>query len=621
MPARLELGSTGKVETLTSLDDAEFLRLIAWKRTAPKEWVKAAEIGDVVSFARLLEESWAAIPFPGSRVAWSTLSSLRKSAKAVEFWKKLLTPHAASKSGKRKPKPPNTEPVFTNEYPPRGWTPIDQLAIIEALPLLALRVAPEDLWTGWRNLLERALNHRPSPRNKNETHVDFLIRSGELPWMLAVTFADVAGSDSLLKQGAEGLESELADRTDEQGIPKAELLYDLDSWLLPFHRVLRVAREQNIEVWDADADELYRTVIERTAPLIQADGRLTFSASATPLPREAWVEILEESGWSDGAAAARALLATPKRGVKGAKTVKIGSRTVGDPRTTGVKPEICLSPACQSDEAEWALSRTHWGARADLLAVSYNHDVPKLELVIQGQPFLSGDWYSEIERQGYATLIAGEWSCVCWQTDFDGEYIELQATIPRVGRVERQIFLSRPKQFCLIAESISEVPRGVFAYRTIPPIVPGLVATREKTTRDMRLSVGETSCRFFPLGLPDEVVKGTSGSCGMEEFNLILEQYNNGTGLYCPILIDWSPARRTASPVWKSLTVTEERHVLGSDEASGTRLKLGNMQWLIYRSLQRSSEPRNVLGHQTRYETVIATVEPNGDISPIMQVE
>ena len=102
---------------------------------------------------------------------------------------------------------------------------------------------------------------------------------------------------------------------------------------------------------------------------------------------------------------------------------------------------------------------------------------------------------------------------------------------------------------------------------------------------------------------------------------LTLTQTGTGRALFAPLIFDWHPGRRNAVAEWRSLTVTECGNAVGADRAAAHRLRLGKHQLLIYRSLALTDEPRAVLGHHTRFETVIGTFDARGNVRPIMLVE
>jgi hypothetical protein len=225
---------------------------------------------------------------------------------------------------------------------------------------------------------------------------------------------------------------------------------------------------------------------------------------------------------------------------------------------------------------------------------------------------------------GQLISTPGEWTCVCWHTDSDGDYLELQHTIDENLRIERQIFLSRTDHFLIMADCISGAGQSPVDYTARWPLVKQAKVAGNSLTRERVVSLGNLSMRTFPLALPDEIVHGTSGRWGLSENKeqpaLELRQSSLG-GLYAPVGFDWTPARQHSDADWRTLTITENGPKVKTDRASGHRLRIGNQQLLIYRSLTPTEELRTVLGHHTGHESIIARFDKKGDVKPLLIVE
>lgn len=649
MVMQLELGGATGDRSWSELADSEFLQAVSWKRGAAPEMVLAARKGDVPAFVSALAANWQpdeetdiAPPLAPCRAIWS-LPAFETSAREQTL-AEALTAVATTRSKRTAKKTSRTLPVDPLEtwwqhakLQTAALSTWEYLALLEMLPSRITRLTIPTAFAIWRTLLTVAsdltrLAHVRDPKSTSaarqaelarygvlaDPFLDLsLLRNCELPWLAGVVFSSIKGSDKLRQAGADLLEHELVERTDDHGAPHADLLPRLPMWLAVSTRILQTAERQQITLWDADAAELYRSMIEKIAPLIRPDGQIALSHVQVPEPRQFVEEVLNASGWSETDAALRALFTLPKRGVKQTGSSKIAAAPA--PPTPRRAPlEICIAPTNQSDDAGWAVMRTHWGAHADRITVTHDQPAMNIELTVQGQPVLEGEWYSEISSGKTTTPFRGEWTCVCWQTDQDADYIEMQYYVRGVVRAERQILLSRTRQFCFLAEALADIRADQFAYRTRLPLVSGIAGTTGASTREVKLEAGGVPVRVFPIALPDQHVFSTPGRFTAE---LSFQTTASGSAWYNPILIDWSPARRSAAAVWKSLTVAEEQKVVKPECAAGHRIKVGNQQWLIYRSLRQSIEPRSVLGHQTRFETVIGSVESNGDITPLMLVE
>ncbi|MCA9097977.1 MAG: hypothetical protein KDA36_06315, partial [Planctomycetaceae bacterium] len=190
------------------------------------------------------------------------------------------------------------------------------------------------------------------------------------------------------------------------------------------------------------------------------------------------------------------------------------------------------------------------------------------------------------------------------------------------GQLDRQILMPRKGHYAIFAEAVTKLPAGRFEHEMRIPVPPGLKIEQDQKTREYRLVGDNLIARFFPLTLPQSKIDSTPGSITLEDRELVIRTVAEGTGLYVPFILDWDRSRTHASAVWRTLTVTENLEAVRRDVAAGFRLKLDQQhQLLLYRSLKLSHEPRACLGFQTRYETAIARLNPNGDILPLMYVE
>jgi hypothetical protein len=175
-----------------------------------------------------------------------------------------------------------------------------------------------------------------------------------------------------------------------------------------------------------------------------------------------------------------------------------------------------------------------------------------------------------------------------------------------------------------MADCISGAGQSPVDYTARWPLVKQAKVAGNSLTRERVVSLGNLSMRTFPLALPDEIVHGTSGRWGLSENKeqpaLELRQSSLG-GLYAPVGFDWTPARQHSDADWRTLTITENGPKVKTDRASGHRLRIGNQQLLIYRSLTPTEELRTVLGHHTGHESIIARFDKKGDVKPLLIVE
>lgn len=274
-----------------------------------------------------------------------------------------------------------------------------------------------------------------------------------------------------------------------------------------------------------------------------------------------------------------------------------------------------------SEAKKKAILQSNPGASADRLLVNYQENRIQFELSVLGHPLLSGEWSADVSVGERRHSVQGAWDGVCWHADKDGDYLELQLDLDDGLRVDRQFLLSRSGRFALLGDAVIATDSDRLRYSASLPSLSGWRSKPNRTSREVRLSSDGITARVIPLTLPQVLAKNTAGelAAGPDRIRYMTE--GAGGALYSAVFIDWSPRRRSASAEWNPLTVSEQRSTLPSHVAAGFRLRVGRYQWLIYRSLRHSGEPRAVLGHHTRYETVIGAFKSTGDVETIVAVE
>jgi hypothetical protein len=156
---------------------------------------------------------------------------------------------------------------------------------------------------------------------------------------------------------------------------------------------------------------------------------------------------------------------------------------------------------------------------------------------------------------------------------------------------------------------------------TSVPLAEGTICTPDSVTRELTLSVGPRSVRAFPMWLEDDRIQHAIGTCRENDGRLEFSGTGLG-GVTIPLAIDWHPKRTSAAADWARLTVTESRAVVGAGKASGFRVRIGDYQVMVYRSLQRGKNSRAVLGLHTWDESVYGRISPKGgQFESLVEVE
>ena len=624
---------SGCKSDLASLNDIELLQALAWERGADPALKAAATAGDVDAVQSALlaalqpqatgRESalgcgaltlWSLAAFPEETDLGKLLSQVAGLSGKARAGQKRATNKAPKTLAQR------IEPLIrrltTEEDNDEPSEPVSSFAVVAALEVLALagaRLRPEQLWKLWRHSLSQVVQliRTNTDEDAHDPTIPAdvqLIERGELPFVAGVLFGDLAGAMDLVKAGRKVLARSLVENADSDGTPRAEVIERLPLWLAPLIRASLIAKRFDVKLWTNDQEQTLMSVVERAIPLCRPDGKSALSNGLKLQPLPVLVAAAE-------------LFHLPEISREGGYLQSVKRVVAGQPARRVRNDGVVTMPSNQSDWARFALLRSDWSVNADSVAVAHHRQFPQIDVTAAGKPLLHGDWTLELKLGDAVVELAEEWSCVCWQSDPDADYIELQMRGPGKLRVERIIMLSRRERFLLLADSVSGAPPGRIEYRASLPLAEDILVRLDTPTREAQLTMRGFKARVFPLAVAQDRVHSTPHEFTATAERLTLKQVAQGEGLFAPVLLDWHPDRTRADAQWRSLTVTEDGRVIGSDIAAGHRLKLGDLQLLIFRSLKTTGESRAVLGHHTHNETVIARIDKKGDIDPILLVE
>ncbi|WP_010586042.1 hypothetical protein [Schlesneria paludicola] len=630
------LSFAAQITDLPGLSNAEFLQALSWDRSADPAIRTAAAAGNVSAFCK----AWQA-----SRRALDKLSGPTSSTAERALWSQQAFAEEAGltriieQAGDTTVKRPSATRRPVNK-PAVSWSqrvgnlvaelttavgseeprPFAVLASLELLANAGHRLTSSQFFPLWRQTLSEILMWPTVIYDDPTTPIDVqLIEHGEIPLIGGLLFHEISHATNLIKAGRKVLATELVDQTDTDGTPHAEILPRLPLWLAPLVRATLMMERFQEGQWTPDQRQLLANVIDRAVLLCRPDGRaaLTNGLNLDSLPvLSAAVELLD-------------------LGLVGSTTeyLQAVQRAVAGKPPRRARPTIATMPSNQSDWAKFALLRSDWSVDADSVAMTHHLPLPQLDVTALGRALIHGDWQLKLKLGDAVVELAEEWSCVCWQSDPDADYIELQMAGPGKLRVERLVMLSRKERFLFVADSISGVPSmdGTkkssgqtgqrIEYESRLSLCDGLVGSCDGTSREGRITGKRLKARVFPLAIPHDRVQSTPHQLTIEGQELVLKQVAEGEGLFAPLAFVWHPDRTRVDATWRMLTVAEEGKRVGPDVAVGYRLKLGAFQLLVSRSLKKTGNSRTCLGHHTRNETVIARFDENGDVHPILMVE
>ncbi len=471
------------------------------------------------------------------------------------------------------------------------------LAVARELPKLSARVSAR-LW--WRTV-EHLLNMRLWAESQDWQHdvVAGQLLLAELPITLAHVLPEFDNTRWLVPGAIEHVRASMAELLDGQGLPHVGHLNDFRPLIACWSRVAVMSRWLERADW---TDEMRKEMSAATTHLLRLtrrDGSQVLGADNAPSrSRLRWIEeAADEFGTGKSKRLAAFVL-----------------------RHHGKVPSKSPSPADHSEWSEVATLRTDWTRRAHRLAVDYSGRRIRAELDAAGELIFAGDWTFEVQFNGQVLEPQSDWEEVCWESDEEVDYLELQTTLPQGMHMQRQFMLSRSDEILVMADAVLGVEPGEIEYRASYPLAAGIHFEGAAESREGFLVGKKRRALVMPLAMP-EWRTDPRGTLHVSDGKLeVVQSVSKSRSLFAPLFFDLRSRRFEKRRTWRRLTVGEERAIAGPDVAVGYRAQVGKSQWLVFRSLQEGRS-RTVLGHHLFSEFLVGRFSSEGTVESLIEIE
>ena len=534
------------------------------------------------------------------------------------------------------------ETAGLNSWSPTTDEALEAIAWVRALSPL-LRVCNTEIWWQLLKRLHDLATIATVPLDDDP--LAHQLACGELPWSLAALFSEIEPCRQLAPAAAKSLSLGIAELLDGTGVPQSR-------FLLIFHRLVASWTRSRLlaaavratsaksgldNCWDADAEQEFPQAVREALRLSRFDGTpvLAERGEADALPAStantAWLTDVAVALAGEGDKKYRRTMQTIAAG-RGSKERRGQSSRLAQKKLP--------DPAFNSEWAELAVLQTDWSSRAARLTVAYSGPTVRIELQSDREILFGGTWELEVRADGVLAQPRGSWSEVCWVSDADCDYLELELELSGSMRVQRQILLSRKDQFVFLADAMLGVEPSDLTYRGRLPLATGITVRPATETRELTLLGKKPRAVVLPLALPEwradprggELTGSGASEAGAGATNgeigstseIVLSQSAHGRRMFAPLWIDLSAKRirnQDRDPLtWRQLTVGEQRQILPRDEAVGYRVQCGKRQWLAYRSLATPGN-RTLLGVNLSTDFFVGRFGSDGETESIVEVE
>jgi hypothetical protein len=435
----------------------------------------------------------------------------------------------------------------------------------------------------------------------------------ELPLTLAAWLPGELFPGSLRQQALQQLKLQIEEWVDGNGLPGPVALPVFGSLLAGWTRIWALERRIPELAADTELRDRYRLALQGYLRLWRHDG--------TPL----W-----SGGGTEGIAAG--MVATWLRLGRDAEERTIAQCVCPTPVPLAEigGPRLKESKLCDaSDYTEWgklAILRHRWKRKSDKLGVNFAGRQVQMELNNR-RSWLSGGLETQVSWNDQPLPWGDSWEEICWQSDEDTVYLEIQHELPDdLGVVQRQFLLARKARLCLIADAVLlNENRPVEAadrlqHRWEFPLAAGVTWQPAPETREGWLVAGGERLSVLPVTLPEWRVAHARGALVASAQSLVMHTTLPARRLYQAVMIDLDNKRSTKPLSWRQLTVGEQLKPVSIDQAVGIRIHLHKQQYLVYRSLTPPAS-RSVLGQNIYSDFYLGQFHPDGTAQTMIMIE
>lgn len=315
-----------------------------------------------------------------------------------------------------------------------------------------------------------------------------------------------------------------------------------------------------------------------------------------------------------------AVAADPSRAAELRKLLKPALHRNG--RATTEKRGVPTPAAAYHTEmGRLSVLRTDWSKNAAELAVDWSRPELRWEFRVGRTQFFAGCSLPDVRLNGKPAAPRGNWEEVCWESNVDVDYLELEIALESGARLQRQFVLSRRDGLLYIADAVLlGEPADVEAVLRIPT-AENAVSRPAAETREAALAVGKQQILLLPPMLPEWRSVKREGELSFGDQELQLTQHaHKAAAIYVPLVVVYDRKRARRECTWRRLTVGENLTLVSQDRACGFRIQIARENWLAYRSLTNRAN-RTVLGVNLQTNFLLSRFTTEGESEPLVEID
>ncbi|MBL9080701.1 MAG: hypothetical protein JNK76_02790 [Planctomycetales bacterium] len=302
------------------------------------------------------------------------------------------------------------------------------------------------------------------------------------------------------------------------------------------------------------------------------------------------------------------------------KLLKRATRRDGKPTTEkhGV-PKPAAAYHCEA--GGFSILRTDWSRGAAELAVDWSQPDLRWEFRVGKTQLFAGISSPEVSLAGKLLAVAGPWEEVCWESNVDVDYLELEIALEAGVRLQRQFVLTRRDGLLYVADAVLMPAASEVSAVLRVPVAGGVDILATEETRELLLCAGKQRALVIPPLCGEWRTDRRGGELGCTEGELQLTAtLPQARALYLPLVVVYDRKRAKRECTWRRLTVGEDLQLVAADKAAGFRIQIGDEHWLGYRSLTERAN-RTVFGVNLQTNFLLSRFTTEGESEPLVEID
>ncbi len=463
---------------------------------------------------------------------------------------------------------------------------------IHALPEAGRSISP----ALWLEVLQCALTQvdRAWESGPTDGLFPWMVWACEVPLALAKQLSHLGGKDRIVSETLNRIALLLEESSDNPQSFLARGGQDLRALLACIMRCRWSADAVGARKWYPPQRKALSKLAIAGLALSDAEGRqLLFDRDDTNLDEDFWIHLNQLAGKNKKLQLATACALPDSIG-----------KTLGE-KPSKLRKDVTIEVSMPNHSHYWeknsiATMRRSWRDRGCRVAVDFSADVIWLDVIgNDGQRIMSGDWDVEIFQNQKPLQTDVSWQEVCWFTDDDVDYLELECEVENVCKVQRQVMLMRDEGVVYFADALIAQAPDQWSLKSTWTISNDIeLRSDPKTTEGKLVRAGnenQTAALLLPVAMPEwrRSLNHSRMECSGQTLSLQCDA--TAKNLYNPLVMSLRGIESTPAYTWRQLTIAEELQNQPRHIAEAYRVQVNRDQWVFYRSLTPCAR-RTVMG-------------------------